>query len=769
MEEIGTATRLQSNDKKKKYQPRPVIQTIRPLIQSARIEDEEIVTARPIWKILTHRIGLIIAVAIGVTAGVGAWTFQQTPKYSGKFQLLVEPGQDNIQLGKLPQEGGNGNEVEYYTQIEVLRSPKLLKPIFQKISPRYKDLDYKALAQQQGTKEEPLKITRLEKTKIVEISYEDENPKKILFVLNNLADAYLKYGLETRQAELEQGIEFVNTQLPKLQQRVAKYEENLQKLRQKYNFIYPEQQANQLSKLLVDLETQFFETQVRLKETTSLYQSLQKQIGLNTEQALTSSYLSESPRYQHLLNQLQQVEIELAKESTIFIEDSPIIETLKEKRDNLQSLLKQEAGKILGNNSSEQINQPTQLDSPSSVRLALNQQLVQSANQIEVLQTRSSALEKQIQNLKTQIQQIPAIARQYTDIQRQINVASESLSRFLDAQEKIQIQAAQKVSPWELISPPELLKDSIYPNPTKNLSLGMIAGILLGVLAAFVAEKLDNKFHSPEELKEVTRLPILGYIPFEKNLHRMKPSQELKLLSSNCESHQRKQHQSFEHLSAFLEACMSMYANIHLLQCPTSSDNVPLSGVLQSTQSLKSIVISSATTAEGKSTLAFYLAQVASMMGQRVLLVETDLRYSQYYQWINVPYQQGLTDVVTMGTDVTTAIQKVPQWDNLSVLMAGNIPSNPTRLLACERMQQIIAQLHQDSQYDLVIYDSPPILSFTDAKILGASTQGIILITKMGTTTRKAFKDCINELKMSKIPLLGLVANRVSRRHQNLT
>lgn len=757
MKEIGIARRLETKSKNRitKYQARPLIETV-------EFDKEYRMSERSIGKILTARIGLIITVAIAVTAGVGVWTFQQTPRYLGKFQLLVESGQDT-QLAQLPLERNTQNKVEDDTPIEILRSPKVLKPIFEKISPRYRDLNYKALTQKQGTEEEPLKITRLPKTKILEISYADENPDKILFVLKNLADSYLNYGIKARESELKQGIAFVNAQLPKLEQKVAQYEENLQKLRQKHNFLEPQQHANQLSKQLVDLETLLLETQTRLKETTSLYQSLQKQSGLNPEQAITSSSLSESPRYQQLLNQLQQVEIEIAQQSTIFVEDSPIIQTLKEKRDNLQSLLKQEATKILGTNSSVQINQSTpQLDSPSSVRLALNQQLIESANQITVLQTRQSILEKQIQYLKTQIQQMPTIARQYAELQRQINIANESVSRFLDAQEKIQIEASQKLSPWQLISDPEVQKAPIYPHPTRNLGLGMLAGLLLGVVVAVVAEKLDNKFHSPKDLQERTRLPIIGYIPFQKNIHKINPSQELKLLNSNfasdlslisLSSSSKKKHQSLDRFWVFLEAFMSMYANVHIL-----TSNLPL----------KSIVISSATVKEGKSIIALYLAKVAAAMGQRVLLVETDLRDPDYYQWVDVPYEHGLAHVLTMGSDLATAIQKVPQWENLSILMAGGLPTNSAKLLASQKMQQIMTQLHEDNQYDLVIYDSPPILSFPDAKILAASTQAMLLVTQMGKTDRKVFKKCLNELKMSQIPLLGLVANGVSRRHQNI-
>ena len=113
---------------------------------------------------------------------------------------------------------------------------------------------------------------------------------------------------------------------------------------------------------------------------------------------------------------------------------------------------------------------------------------------------------------------MPKLARQYIDLQRELKVATESLNRFLEAQEKLQIEAAQQIVPWQLLSAPTVDDAPVWPRPARNLALGFIAGSLLGVGMAFLLERLDPVFHSVDDIKETTQLPILGMIPWQSDL-----------------------------------------------------------------------------------------------------------------------------------------------------------------------------------------------------------------------------------------------------------
>jgi capsular exopolysaccharide synthesis family protein len=743
-------------------------QPLPPLEQTRAIEDEEEIDLHQLLNILKRRWFTVVGVAVSVTAAVGLWSFQQEPIYEGKFQLLMEPPSEPKSMNPLMLEipGTQITDIDYQTQIEVLLSSSVIRPIAQHMIQRYPEAEAELL---KGNKKDgKLQIEQLKDTKILEITFQDPDPEKIQFVLNNLADAYLKYSLKERQSQLNQGIDFTKDQLPQLEARVDKLQQELQQFRQKHNLLDPTTQAQQLSEQLVLLDKDYIDTQVRLKEAKSLYGTLQKQLQLDPSGAIASSYLAESPRYQNLLNQLQQVEIELAKQSARFYDNNPTIIGLKEQRQNLLPLLQQEASSVLGAKLSSSLSNSPALTSPSSVRLGLNQKFIESANQLQVLEVRRGALEQATQSLNSKIKQMPVIARQYTDLQLQIQVATESLTRLLSAQQDLQLEAAQQALPWEVISRPEPAKNPIYPKIPLNLALGGIGGLLLGFGVALLGDRLDPKLHSVEELKEMFPYPLLTSIPYDEEydnkdgrgdksfpLLKVVAQQTRKNKNNNKDkdSKEPKKYGYYYSSSAFEEAFRSLNTNIRLLGSDRGS---------------KSLVISSSAPAEGKSTVSVNLAKAAAAMGQRVLLVDADMRRPQVHARLELTNTQGLSNLLANGLPIEELVQKLPEpeWETLAVLSAGEIPPDPTRLLASKRMQDLMEYLDNSSNYDLIVYDTPPILGFADGRILGPYTNGAILVAKMQQTDRGALKQAIDELRMSKVPVLGLVANNVSRKSQ---
>lgn len=726
--------------------------------------EEDSIDLRQLTTIAKHRLGLIAAVTISVTAAATIFTFIQEPKYQGTFKVLVEPVAEEREdpLAELQEEASG---LDYETQIEVLQSPRVLDPIIRTLNRKYPEIEYDDLIQ---TTKSPLKITQLDETKILEISYIDPDPQKIEFVLDNLVEAFLSYSLEEKRIEVRQGIEFVESQLPEVEGRVDELQDRVQKFRQRHKLLDPQRQSELLARRQVDFEQNYFDTQAELKETRSLYAMLQKQLGLDPQQALAASYLSESPRYQNLLNELQQVEVELAKESARFSSQSPVVQSLNDKKARLLTLLQQEAGGVLGENLSNTVENKPSLTSPSSLRLGLNQKYIQAANQIQILELRERVLQEAIAELNEITKQMPVIARQYTDLNRELTVATESLNRFLTAQEELQLKGAQQAIPWQTISQPDITEDPISPSVPKNIALGLISGLMLGCAAALLAERLDPVFHSSEELKESVDLPVLGLIPVQKDL---KPLDEPEPASKDKVSLPQLQignttlnfnrsikspdtsttvvsKQKWYGSSPFLEAFRSLNTNIKLLGSDTS---------------IRSFVISSSIPSEGKSTISCHLAQAAAAMDQKVLLIDADLRRPQVHRWIGIENNEGLSNVLATGLDIEEAIVKVPQWDNLSIVTAGDIPPDPTRLLSSQTMYNLMERLKTSRKYDLIIYDTPPILGFADGRILANRTDGVILVVRIGKTDRTLLKQNIDNIQMSNVPVLGLVANQVNR------
>jgi capsular exopolysaccharide synthesis family protein len=727
--------------------------------------DGDSIDLRQLIGIAKHRFRLICAVTAGVAAATTIITLSQKAKYEGSFKLLVEPvaeEQEDPLAALQPDLDG----LDYDSQVEVLISPRILNPVIKELAAKYPEINYEELIR---PKRSPLEIEQLDETKILEVTFIDPDPDKVQFVLDKLEAAYLSYSLDDKRAKAMQGIAFVEHELPEVSGRVDELQGKLQAFRQQHNLLDPQKQAQILAQQRVNFELKYFNTQTQLKEIRSLYSLLQKQLNLNPQQALAASYLSESPRYQNLLNELQKVELDLARESSRFSTANPVIQNLTEKRTSLLTLLQQEAGSVLGENLSSSVDNSSNLTSPSRLRLQLNQQYIQAANKIEILELRERVLQDQMAKLSDLTEQMPVIARQYTDLNRRLIVATQSLNRFLTAKEELQLQVAQQALPWQTISAPKVLIDPVSPKIPQNIALGLLSGLMLGCAAALLAERLDPVFHSPEELKESINLPILGLIPVQKDLQpndefMAVPKKEkvslpqlqignttLNLNRSSTKStpvNPLDSRQKWNSSSPFVESFRSLNTNIKLLGSDTT---------------LRSFVISSSIPSEGKSTVSSHLAQAAAAMGQRVMLIDADLRLPQVHRWIGIDNKEGLSNILATGLDVEEAIIKVPQWDNLSVITAGDIPPDPTRLLSSQKMFALMERLKNSRQYDLIIYDTPPILGFADGRILSNRTDGIVLVVKIGKTDRSLLKQNIENIQMSNVPVLGVIANHVNR------
>ncbi len=730
-----------------------------PVLNAETIDEEEdSIDLRQLFNVVKHRLRLILLVAAGITTVAALWTFIKEPLYKGSFQILVEPLTKEQGDSTLSLISGDWGGLDYETQIKVLQSPTVLNPIVKKLAVRYPDLEYESLI---SGRKSPLEIEQVQNTKILEVSYTHADPEQIKFVIDNLAQDYLAYSLDQRRVGINQSIEFVIAQLPRLRNRVDQLQEELQIFRQQHNLLDPQAQATLLAERQVAFEERYFNTQVQLNETKTSYNILQAQIGKLPQQAIATSYLSASPRYQKLLNELQEVEIKLANESVRFGAQNPVIISLEERKSKLLNLLGKEARQVLGNKLSSAVDYSAASGSASSLRSELESKYISAANTIKVLEIRESALALAIEKLNQDIEYMPLLIRKYTDLQREVTVANRSLGRFLEAQEKLELQASQQALPWQTISEPTVTENPISPNVPRNLALGVIGGLLMGMGAALLAERLDPVFHSAEEMKESVNLPILGLIPTQKDL---KPAQiqgtnnqlslpqlqigniALELAgNSSAQLPGRETKSKRYNASPFLESFRSLNTNIRLL----GSDSP-----------LNSIVISSSIPSEGKSTISSHLAQASSAMGQRVLLIDADLRRPQVHEWTGLKNDKGLSNILATGLPIEEAIKTVPQWENLSVITAGDIPPDPTRLLASHKMQELMDKLLETHQYDLIIYDTPPILGFADGRILASRTNGVVLVVRIGKTDRSLLKQNIDNLKMSNVPVLGLVANQ---------
>jgi len=698
-----------------------------------------------------RRNALLIAVITAATTIASLYLVPKSPRiYEGNFQLLVEPITSEAKLTDPSVLSRNENSapaigIDYPTLLQVLQSPSLLTKISKRIQSQYPNFKNDSLGK--DLVRQNLVIRRIgtnltDFTKLIEVHYKGEDPAQVEFVLQEILNEYLKYGLESRKTNISSAVEFIEGQLPRLRRQVNDLQGQLQVLQQQYKLNNPTNDGGALSQQLREIQTQKFNVQRELMEQKALYTNLQRQLNLGENEVLTASTLSDDPSYRALLTQKKDIESQIAIKSVELTNDHPVIQSLRQQQRNISLLLNQEVQQTTGQALPSRATNPQILKFQNSTRQSLIKQLIDTSNNIHLFEVRNQAFTKAEAVLNQQLLQFPAIANKYNKIQQSLEITTNTLNQLLVHRETLRVEAAQKEVPWQIASGPTMLRDvagkpiPAPSNASKNLGIAIFVGLIFGVGSALLVEKLRNVFHTTEDIQDaMTELPVLEVPSFAQS---QSPLPKNAAVSFSVEDNKIEQ----SNATLVLETFISLYTRIRFL-----TSNSPV----------RSLVVCSAELGDGKSRTALHLAQAAAIKGQRVLLVDANLRQPQLHTMFGLPNLAGLSNILSKNLEPKEFIQRSPLDNNLFLLTAGQLLTNPSRLLASSRMQYLIKEFQTD--FDLIIYDTSHFLGFADTKFLAADTDGVLMVVKVGKTHRSAVTQVLNQLKSSNLPILGIVAN----------
>ncbi len=267
----------------------------------------------------------------------------------------------------------------------------------------------------------------------------------------------------------------------------------------------------------------------------------------------------------------------------------------------------------------------------------------------------------------------------------------------------------------------------------------IVFALLGGVVVAFLLESLDTGLRSISEIEAVTDLPSLAVIP---RARRSSAEQ-----ASHLSTAQRNIGLLTQPKSQFAEAFRSLRTSLmlsHVGQPP------------------KRILFTSATPSEGKTTVATNLACVLAQGGERVLIIDADLRRPNVHHRFGLNGRVGLTTLLTGATSFEDSLQRVPEIPNLDVLPSGPVPPLPTEMLSSEAMHALLAKCSEI--YTHVVIDSPPILSVTDGVILARDADAVVLVVRHGRSSKQIVRRARDLLIRSGAPITGVVLNAVDLR-----
>ncbi|MCF4967946.1 GumC family protein [Nostoc sp. CMAA1605] len=683
-------------------------------------EEQENFSIRDWLNVVKRRSLVIVGVSVTVMVAVSINVLLSKPKieYESNFFMLAEPVSNDSDVVTIVQEkNSNNSQLDYDSQILVLKSPEVMRNTLQKLRISYPDISYPSLIQS-------LTINRVGETKIIETKYRSNDPNEVTKVLELLSKDYLEYSQERRQTKLRQGIKFINDQLPSIQNRVDQIQQELQFFRQRYNFNDPESYGTSLDSQASSLASNKQNIDLQLTQLRDQLSLLQTEKGRKT-------VLNDASLYQQLLSQVTQLDTLIATESTLLQEENPRLKTLKEKRDSLLPVLLQEEKRFL------------------NVRAA------QLNTQIQALEVQGQEVTQIARQLEQQRKQVPILIRRYTEIQRKLQFANESLNRFLSTRETLQIQISQTELGWQLVQPPSQPKLVAGANRLRNLIIGLFGSIAAGLGVAILLEKTDNTYHSVLKLKKKVNFPLLGNVPFDNEVKAIQSRTtkskfpQLKIFRSSLEDSGdtedanvaiAQEYSSYS--NDFLDALRFLYTNIQQIK-PNAQ--------------VRSLVISSVMAGDGKSIVAFYLAQTATAMGFRVLLVDANLRQPMIHNLANLKNLWGLSSLLSTNLPVSEVIQKLPSMEQLSLITAGPAPDDPIKLLASDKMRQLMTDFQND--YDLVIYDAPHFFGLSDVSVISPHTDGVLVVVRISKTDASVIEQALDYLRILPLNILGVVSN----------
>ena len=686
-----------------------------------------------------RKLPLIASITMAMTCLAFFKTRLFAPVYVASFELL--PELVNIET-KVTSTGDNSGETRGAItavelddiQLKILKSPTTIDKAVNSLQSKYPELNYQTLTQDLTV--EFIRDSQNKKN-VLSVSYGHTDKQRVSDVIKVLTETYLDYSAEKRSQGVQRGLAVLNEQIPQVAQQVDTLENRMQSLRDQYNFIEPDISLNPITDRSNLMSQEQDQVTSELQKMRSKLRNLERELRTQPTTSPTAIELA-TPRYQGLLDQLREIDIEISRKSAIYSERTAEMQILREERQRIVSLIRQ-AG------------------------TAIQQKLV---NEIRTLENRQRLARIESVNLRSQLKNWSTVANNYNKLQQELDQARTKLSQFTLQKDALLIDAARQEAPWQLLAPAGEPYNTDL-STSNRLLLGSTFGLLLGVGLALTLDKYQKIVYTSAKVEEITNLPVLGNIPHNPKKRQLsllspaKNTEDLKQLPSSdiYRDPDEAGELSFSELfPSSVEAFRSFAANLGLLNFSTDSE------FLKFDTNIKSLAITSAVSGEGKSTVALNLARASASMGRRVLLVDADVRSKvRLTESLGLESEVGLKNILNQDSPSLALqhIRKSPLDDNLYVLSSGfDECRDSSRMLASGQMHLLMEELK--ANFDLVIYDLCAVIGYADVHLMASKTDGVVMVTGLGKIDKTLLAKAVEQLRMSNVPVLGIAVNNVA-------
>jgi polysaccharide biosynthesis transport protein len=684
-------------------------------------------------RILHKRRGTVITAFLIVFVSVTVYTFTVTPQYSARVQILIENENPNVVKFEEVVDQNKATVDYYQTQYRILQSRQLARrtleaeqlwnhPLFAGsdnswistvrstlagVAARFQSAegDREAAGRFESASDSTaidqflrrLTVAPIRNSRLVDVSFHSPDPGLSARVANSIAKQYIAQNLEFKYVSTKEATDFLNARTAEQRKALEKSEQALQQYREKTGAVALEDRQNIVVQRLADLNAAVTRARTERIEKESVY------------------------------NQIRSIQNDRTALDTFpAILNNTFIQQLKGSLNELQREKAQLSDK-LGARHPDMVKIQSAIES-TELRIGVEVDKVVQAlrNDFIAAQANERSLQASLNDQRAEAQELNRAAIQYGALQRDATSNQTLFSGLLERSRETGISGELKTSNIRIVDEAEVPRRPSFPDKANNLSVAFFGGLLLGVGLGFFFEYIDGRIRQPDEIRTELGLPLLGMVPAFVVSQTTGPP----LIGNGMPPE-------------FSESFRAIRTNVLFASAEPG---------------MKSIVITSTAPGEGKSVVSANLAMSLALAGQRVLLIDADMRRPKTHELFGLAQDPGLSNVMVGDAKASETVKRT-LTPNLWLLAAGKTPPNPAELLGSRRFKDFTASLND--HFDWVVIDSPPVMAVTDASVIAHNASGVVFVVGSEMISQGAAKAALEQLDAVKAKYVGGILNRV--------
>jgi polysaccharide biosynthesis transport protein len=566
--------------------------------------------------------------------------------------------------------------------------------------------------------EDRLTVEPVKRSRLIEVTFESNDPNIAAQVVNTLTSAFIDANLEARWQAAQKASDWLSQQLLGMKAKLEKSEDELQKYGRGNGLLFLETEKGTSENIVVqrlrELQQELTKAQADRYAKESLYRLLEERNYAELPGVFDNKLIQE------LTARLADLQREQSRLAANFNPSYPRVKELQSQIDESKVMLDAERTRAAGG----------------------------IANDYKAAVTHEEMLQKAFTEQERQANDIAGKSVQYNILKREADTNKQLYVGLLEKLKETGVSSSLKATNIRVVDPAYPPTKFARPRILLDLSITLIVGMCLGIAAAFLQEHLDNTLKSSEDIERFLQIPSLGAVPameLSTNPSRLKgfqtsaPMQDADKVSGTNGHNGRNGNNGSKNgtrLAPPWNRIEVQDGGRHKNGALAEAFHGLRTSVLLSTAKRPpaTLLVTSAQQGEGKTTVAANLAASLAQLGDSVLLIDADLRRPSLQKFFQVSRSTGLVNYLTGDCDWRSLVWQAAPI-GVSVLFCGPVPPNPADLLSSEYMRSLIREASKE--YKFVVLDSPPLLNLSDSRILATLVDGVILVVGGGTTPRE--------------------------------